>query len=135
MLTIRRDQMEAFTRIQESRLVSELVAYVRRRFPDLAADEPDTELQARLRGALSRARALGIRHARDVYRYTDLIGIFRWNFEEQPDYRWVTDILTDQRVTNPRRRLNRVIDRHQARLATEQHNREAEAKFSPGLLR
>lgn len=129
MLTIRRDQLDALRAPAVHELVLELVTHIKHHFPAETAGESDEDLYARVKATLHRAEKYGMQGKRDAYRYVDVSMLYGADFDERPVTAWTVDFLTDEDVSSPSQRMNRLFDEVSYRLEVEESNARVRGEF------
>ena len=120
MLTIRKEQTEAMRRPLVEQRIVDLVAHVKQDFPEETRGQSDEELYDRIEETLKRAERYDITSDRDVYKYVNISMIYGIDFNEQDETDWTADYLTDQEVTNPTHRMDRLYSEVIRRLEAEE---------------
>jgi hypothetical protein len=110
MLTLRGEQIEILAAPRLERLYEDLVAHVRKDFPEETDGLSDERLLAHMRLVLKRARKYGIRAERDVYKYVNLSVLFGPYFDEKEETAWTKDYLLDEDISDPHQRMNRLYE-------------------------
>jgi hypothetical protein len=111
MLTIRSEQLRVFELAAIERFVEGAIAHVRRYFPDRVAGLDDAELRHIVNRTAENAAGHGLKSERDVLLYLNLAALHGWEFETDPDCRWMAAALAYPVNSPPSERLQRVVDR------------------------
>ena len=94
MLVIRRAQMSALARAAREPFVENVIAHLRRVWPDECAAMGDDGVDALVAHGLARCEAYGIETEYDVGRYCDLMLLLTRDFDRDANVPWASDILT-----------------------------------------
>jgi hypothetical protein len=93
MLTIREDQMQAFSRAQEKRFAGSLVDYARKEFPEETSDVPYEDIREIARLAVEKTKKYGITERADICRFLNFMYIYGFDFDEE--LQWAIEILNN----------------------------------------
>lgn len=94
MLVIRRAQMDALARAAREPFVENIIAHLRRVWPEECAAMGEEGLDAFVGHGLARCEQYGVETEYDVGRYCDLMLILTRDFDVDPKIPWAQDILT-----------------------------------------
>ncbi len=94
MLVIRAAQMEALARAAMDPFVENVIAHLRRVWPEECAAMGDEALEALVAHGLAKCDRYGVETEYDVGRYCDLMLLLTRDFDEDPNLPWAQDILT-----------------------------------------
>ncbi|MEO8129381.1 MAG: hypothetical protein ABJF23_31130 [Bryobacteraceae bacterium] len=118
-MVIREDQMAALAESRAADFERDVIAHLRSSFPDWCAGSSDGALLEFVRYGMARARAHGMRAARDVCTYVDLMVLLGRDFEGDPQITWAGERLCDvRRYTDPSARIEQLWSE-----ACERHGR------------
>jgi len=87
-----------------------MIEHIANFFPEEFAKIGELRLREMIQYGGKRASRYGIVSERDVCKYLDLMVVFGWDFDANPDLPWVGHILHDQSVTVPATRIARLYD-------------------------
>ena len=95
MLTIRREQMEAFSKAMRRRFEDRLVVHLRRKFLDDYKKLGEQGVRARAQAGIERAAGYGVTIECDVARFVELMFRLTESFDTDPQYPWAAEVLGD----------------------------------------
>ena len=130
MLQIRQEQLATITHAGRERFVARMASHVRLYFASAVESLDDQALHGLVERTASRARDYGLASEQDVCRFLNLCAVYGWDFDEQPDNRWMRELLTDAAVTDPGQRLRRLVDRCLHQRDVERHNQRIAEEFA-----
>jgi len=93
MVTIRREQLDAFAVSALSSFEARMIDHLESIFPDWSAARGPSNLRAFVRHGISRARAHGFEVELDVARYLHVMQELGERFDESPDHPWAAELL------------------------------------------
>lgn len=94
MLVIRHAQMDALARSAMEPFVENVIAHLRRVWPEECAAMGDEGLEAFVARGMAKCDRYGIETEYDVGRFCDLMLLLTPDFDEDPNIPWAQDILT-----------------------------------------
>jgi hypothetical protein len=94
VLVIRHAQMDALARSAMEPFVENVIAHLRRVWPEECAAMGDEGLEAFVARGMARCERYGIETEYDVGRFCDLMLLLTPDFDEDPNIPWAQDILT-----------------------------------------
>jgi hypothetical protein len=103
MLTIRQEQMLAFGNCMFERWMARHLAEF---FHDEISGLAHAEILGRIRAGAAQARRYGFSADADLCRYIDLTFVLGTSFDRDPSLPWASDILRDERFTDPAMRMD-----------------------------
>jgi hypothetical protein len=109
MLTIRREQQQAFTQAALQRFENEMVAHLRASFPDQAGKMEEAELRALIRASIEVAAKYGVNEEFDVRRYLEYVFCYGPDFGLNSRTTWAGEILCNSGLTGAEK-MNRIDD-------------------------
>lgn len=121
---MRRSQLDAFELHANAQYVSTMVAHLRTYFPERYAADSDVVLSEKVRAWLRKAHDFGLYSQRDCCRFVSLAAIYGRDFPDEPESRWVRDVLTDELGGSPSARMGRALELALYREDVERRNRE-----------
>jgi hypothetical protein len=110
MLTIRREQAEAFRQYHLQKFEDEMVRFVNKCFPKLSAIAGESTCRRVIRLGVEKAKTYGFTYRGPVRFYIELMFLFGSSFDIDPQYPWATAILRDRAVSNQMVRAERFFD-------------------------
>jgi len=120
MMTIRKEQKQAFVERElkdfEDRMVEHLVSV----FPDSCEALGDPAVRRLIREGIARAARYGIESERGVCIYIDAMFAYGRGFDADPNLPWAARILTDPSIDGPLLRADELLN------ATVEHLEEAQ---------
>jgi hypothetical protein len=108
MLTIRKEQMQALSRVTIQEFEKDMAQHLTQFFPDESAAMGDKALRAHIRHAIARAKEYGVTSERDLCKYLNLTMVYGRDFDTDPELEWMRDFLTDPEVPDPSERMSRL---------------------------
>jgi hypothetical protein len=93
LLTLRQEQMAAFSRIEVEKFEAWMLTHLVQFFPKQCAALKEAELRELIQYGIERARAYEITFERDVAKYIDLMLVFGRHFDIDNRYPWASHIL------------------------------------------
>lgn len=96
MLVIRHAQMDALARSAMEPFVENVIAHLRRVWPEECAAMGEEGLEAFVARGMAKCERYGIETEYDVGRFCDLMLLLTPDFDEDPNIPWAQDILTSQ---------------------------------------
>jgi hypothetical protein len=110
LLQMRQEQMNAFAAASRRRFEDRIVAYIDEAYPEETFDLTDTDLRNRTHKAVEKAISYGIETENDVVEFVELNFELGDDFDTNPAYAWVSDILR-QPHQNGRRKIMEIQER------------------------
>jgi hypothetical protein len=98
VLVIRKEQIEALSEAARDAFCDRAVEYLRTSFPENTEQYSGADLRAIAQLGLDRTAELGIHRQIDVFRWLNLMFALGFDFDSDPAYPWVQDILNDPGV-------------------------------------
>ena len=93
MLTIRPAQMEVLARVLDAGTEDRALAHLRNCIPEVCATLSETELREIVHWGRKRSRRYGIEREYDFFRYLNLMFMFGFEFDTDPQYPWAARTL------------------------------------------
>ena len=109
MLTIRKEQMDAFSHAALRIFECRMVAHLNRHFPKRCAKLGEDGVREWIRYGIERARTYGIVSERDVCKYIDVMFVYGRDFDTDRRRPWAGQILNDPVIMPPAVRTNRLF--------------------------
>lgn len=110
MLNVREQQMEALalntTPLQEAE--AELVAHVRRAFPEQCQQLGEDRTHVVVLYGLGRALEHGFNRRQQIARYLNLMFLFGADFDRDPKLPWASQVLTEPSLKDELDRMDRL---------------------------
>ena len=119
MLTIRKEQVQALSRVTIQEFEKDMLQHLMQFFPDESAAMGNKELRAHIRHAIARAKGYGVSSERDLCKYLNLTMVYGRDFDTDPEVEWMRDFLTDPDVSDPGERMSRLYAEALYRLEPE----------------
>lgn len=129
MLTIRQAQIEALRSPMIRQFHQELLEHVKTCFVEETDGKSDKEILGHIRQTLKRAEVYGIKAEKDLYLYINVSMLYGVDFDEQEETKWTADYLTDEDVSSPTLRMNRLHEEIVRRLEVDENNARIEKEF------
>lgn len=129
MLTIRKKQIQAFEPPLRQRLHQKLLRHVRTHFVEETEGRTDQELLEHIGAAHLGAESYGIRAERDLYLYVNITVIHGLDFDRAEETAWTKEVLSDQTVSDPGQRMDRLYEAVIHRLEVEEANARTRERF------
>ncbi len=93
MLTLRPEQIRAFSEVGVKRFEETMVAHLKKFFPDRCEDAGELKVRKLIRYGIERAASYNIAAQRDVSRYIDLMMTLGPDFDKDKQLPWAGEIL------------------------------------------
>ena len=113
MVTIRHDQMQAFSEAAARSFEDRMVVHLEKFFPQQCKALGEQRTRDVIRLGIERAARHDIDVEYDVCRYIDLMFVFGERYDEDPAWPWASRILGDKGASQ-RARVDRLWDRARA---------------------
>ncbi len=97
--TITETHMQAFSKQQAQRFESDMVAHVRKNFPNESRGLSDAELREIIQERIKKAESFNIVLEPDVAHYIELTIVLGPDFETEPATDWTQPILLDRQLS------------------------------------
>ena len=97
-MKIRDEQMEALAAAMESPFYERTIRFLREHWADECAGREDDDLKRTIARALRRVRGYGLDSEQDAVRYLNLMFRLGSEFESDPRYAWVSELLADTQI-------------------------------------
>jgi hypothetical protein len=110
MLTIRREQMEAFHADAVQRFAARMGRLLQGTWPDLFRELGPEGFRALLARGIQRSMAHGLTRQLDIARYLNVMLALGEDFETAPATAWAVEILQDAALT-PERKMDLLSER------------------------
>jgi len=110
MLTIRSEQMNAFSKAVETSLECRLLTHVQRLFADPCRLLGEEVVRDRVRSGIRAAGGYGIEAEYDVSRYVDAMFLLEPDFDTSGRYPWAAEVLGDMSC-DATTRMDRLYER------------------------
>ncbi len=124
MLTIRKEQIQAFSRVAMKEFEKDMLQHLEQFFPDECATLGGKALREYIQNAIVRAKEYGLTSERDLCKYLNLTMVYGRDFDTDPELEWMRDFLTDPDVLDPGERMSRLYAESLHRLEPEASDRE-----------
>ena len=125
MLTIRREQLAAFSATAGRRFRKRMAGFLRRQFAEETRALDEDLLLGRVRDDVMTAASFGIAVERDIALFLILGVMYGERFIDRREHAWIKDYLTDPDVPEPGERMNRVFQAVVKKFEEEAGNRQA----------
>lgn len=99
MLSIRKEQLEAFEKVVRTQFREKMVLYLRERFVEQTAVLSADDLRTLIDSEIKRAKQFKVILEDDVQRYLECIIIYGRDFDSNPKLRWVRATLRARNIT------------------------------------
>jgi len=93
MLTIRKEQMDAFSQAMLKQFENQMVIHLNSNFPNETKEISEGELRTFIQEGIEQAEQYQITLEDDVRRYLEFIVMYGQNFDTNPDTAWTCEIL------------------------------------------
>lgn len=93
MLTIRNEQMLAFSQLSLRRFEKEMVVHIRRSYPAQTANRPDPELAELVKRVTSKALSYKVESEDDIRRYIEYSMIYGEQMDTSAEQPWIGQSL------------------------------------------
>lgn len=123
MLTIRNTQLQALAKKPREQFVREMQNHLYEHFPTEAWRLTPEELYEQTNTLVNRAGIYGLLSRQQVCRFINLAAHYGWEFDSDPELRWMHAILIDPALDEPGQRLDRLVETCLHRQAVEERNR------------
>ena len=108
MLSIREEQMAAFSEVAAQKFEDQMLAHLKRCFPDELDSLGESKPRELIQHGVKRAASYGIRGQRDVCKYIDLMIDLGCDFDNDPQLIWASQILRNRELVDPTKRIARL---------------------------
>ncbi|HEY7393092.1 MAG TPA: DUF4123 domain-containing protein [Bryobacteraceae bacterium] len=113
LLTIRHEQMAAFSRVEVEKFEAGMLTHLVRFFPKECAALKEAQLRDLIQYGIERARAHEITSERDVTKYIDLMLVFGRDFDTDKRYPWASYLLANRKTARSKiRSLSEAAEGH-----------------------
>ncbi len=129
MLIIRKEQIDFLMAPKTHQLVHNLMDHAKQHFPEECAPKEDPDLYNQIADTVKRAKKYNIKNENDLYKYVNITMLYGPDFDEQEATQWTAEYLTDESVSSPCQRLNRLYEEIIYRLEVEENNAAIEKEF------
>lgn len=116
MLTLRNKQMETLQRVPRKKLHRALLAHVKHYFPAQTARKNDFCLLTEIHKAHRRAATYGLKTEKEIYLFVNIAIVYGADFDQKEETAWTRAYLTDEDISSPGQRLDRLHEAVVARL-------------------
>jgi len=110
MLIIRKEQEEEFAKIALKQFEESMVVHLNQFFPEECEALGQEGTAEAIRHGLERAGRYGFVTERDLCLYMDVMFAFGRDFDEDPDLPWAKEILSDEALSRPLERIDKLYD-------------------------
>jgi hypothetical protein len=110
MLTIRREQIDAFRRPAILDFENRMIEHIAKFFPKLFAELGEEKMRLTIQYGIKRAESYGIVAERDVCKYVNLMVACGRDFDRDPALPWARRVLNDPRVEAPSDRTEHLVN-------------------------
>jgi hypothetical protein len=110
MLTIREEQLAAFSRVKVKAFEDRVFEHLLKFFPKQLKALGDERARETIQYGIGRAANYGIRGERDVCKYIDLMIVFGRDFDRDPNLPQARTTLNDKTLKSSGARINRLYD-------------------------
>lgn len=93
MLTIRKEQMEAFSAAMSRRFEQRMLEHIRDIFADRTKPVSDEKIRIFIQDSITRAERYTIEYEDDIRRFIEYLVIYGTQFDTKPETRWAGEIL------------------------------------------
>jgi hypothetical protein len=104
LLTMRQEQMAAFSRAEVEKFESWMLNHLLQSFPRQCGGLREAELRELIRYGIKRARVHQITSANDVSRFIDLMAMFGRDFDTDEQRAWASQILANRKTARSKLR-------------------------------
>ena len=99
MLRIQQAQMEELDRLARIRFEKQLLTRLRAAFPERTQEIADPQLRALATAGTDKALHYGLNRPSDIQRFVEYTILFGSDFDKEPTWEWMRDILEDESLT------------------------------------
>jgi hypothetical protein len=112
MLTIRKEQMQAFEQAAMNRFEDEMVVHGKEFSPRLCTVIGDEQVRTAVRSAIERCRGYGFTNRGSIRLFIELMLLFGSAFDTDPQYSWASEILhaPDDQMLRAERLCEKTLD-------------------------
>ena len=125
MLTIRKEQLAAFSPLGEKTFEDRVIAHLKKVFPEQSESIGEPKLRESIQYGKQRAASYKIISERDVCKYIDLMILYGRDFDKDPNLPWVQSVLQNPAIRDPASKIERLY-----KAARKQENRTQQRKQS-----
>jgi hypothetical protein len=108
MLTIRKEQLAAFSPLGKQAFEDRMIVHLKKVFPEQCESLGEPKLRESIQYGTQRAASYKITSERDVCKYLDLMIFFGRDFDKDPNLPWAQSILQNQAIRNPSSKVERL---------------------------
>lgn len=120
MLILRKEQIAALSGAKADRFTDEMANHLRSTFPEETAGMDSAALQGYIEKVFDAAKKYNLSSRQDLCRFLNITMLFGMEFENVEARHWMHEYLTDERISDPGKRLKRLYDECISRLETEE---------------
>lgn len=112
MLTIRKEQMQAFEQVAMTRFEEEMVERCKEFSPGLCADIGDAQIGLAVRNAVEQSGGHGFTNRGPIRLFIEHMLLFGSSFDTDPQYPWISEILhaQDDQMLRADRLFEKILD-------------------------
>jgi len=108
MLTITKEQMAVFRDPAVDDYVKRTVVHLNESFPAKCAALGEAKVRETVKYGIQRSASYRISTEGDVRRYIELMFMFGYDFDQDPELPWAAQILNNQAIINPTTKITRL---------------------------
>ena len=110
MFKIRKEQLDALSQASLKGFEERMVVHLNKFFQPQCRPLGEVKVREWIHYGIQRAKSYGIISERDVCKYIDLMFAFGRDFDKDRNYSLALQILTDEEITDPTQRINKLFD-------------------------
>jgi hypothetical protein len=99
LLTIRQEQMAAFSRVEVEKFEARMLTHLVQFFPNRCAAFREIEIRELIQYGIERARAHAITSERDISKYIGFMLVFGRDFDTDKRYPWASYLLANRKTS------------------------------------
>lgn len=111
MLKIRKDQYEELGKVSLKRFEDSMVEHIKEFFPKYYEIHKEPLIRKIIQYGVDRAETCGFETKRDTPLFIDLMFLLGSHFDEDVQYPWAPEILTDESIADPISRADKLYDK------------------------
>lgn len=113
MLTIRSEQLKAFSQAEAKKFEDWMLVHLTKFFPARCVSQGEDKIRQAIRHSIQRASEYGLVSKRDVCKYIDHVAVFGRDFDIDQRFPWASKILASQRIPSAKiRALSQAAQQH-----------------------
>ena len=122
MLTIRKEQDQALALAMEQQFEQKIFIHLKKFWPANCRSQGEAGVRESIRQGVDRAHGYGMKTEYDIARYIDLMYSMGMDFDSDPEFPWVIEILNNEKSPLSEK-MDRLYEETEQRLGVTEINR------------